>query len=462
MTAATRPGVVVIDRPEPGKAGALNAGDQVASSLPRFYLDADIVVPDGCLGTMIERLGSDPGLMAVVPRRRLNSVGRPWPVRAYLAVNERLPAFRRGLFGRGLILVSADGRRRFDRFPELIADDLFLDSQFSDAEKAEADTTVVVEAPFTTTDLLRRLVRVRRGNAQMRAAAAEGQVDIAVRPADRWAWWRDVVRPEPRLLPAAVPYLVLTVIAAVRARRTPAANAAWGAGREHPQTHVRAGRGTTVTVHLCFHGIGTCAEEREPGEARYWVEPGMFLRILDEVDALPHVRLSFDDGNLSDVTTALPALAGRGLRATFFALAGRLDDPRSLRASDLRELRAAGMSIGSHGWDHVPWRGLDATGTRRELVDARLALADASDGPIEDAALPLGRYDRRLLGDLRRQGYRHVYTSDRLPSRPQAWLQPRYSVTATDTLESLRPILNGGFRVSDVQRRLRSLAKRLR
>jgi hypothetical protein len=64
-----------------------------------------------------------------------------------------------------------------------------------------------------TSDLLARLVRVRRGNAQLRAAAASGEVAITVRPSDRWAWLRDVVVQNPWLAPAAVPYVVITAIA---------------------------------------------------------------------------------------------------------------------------------------------------------------------------------------------------------------------------------------------------------
>ncbi|MET4637666.1 glycosyltransferase family 2 protein [Mycetocola sp. 2940] len=227
VAVATRPGVTVIDRQEPGKAAALNAGDQAAVGYPRIYLDADILVPPGALAEVLDSFAGFPSPLAVVPRRRLNTTGRPWPVRAYFAINERLPAFRNGLFGRGMIALSEQGRARFDAFPAMIADDLFLDSLFSDAEKVElSGVEVVVEAPFTTGDLLRRLVRVRRGNAEMRKAAAAGQVDVVVRPSDRWAWLRDVVLPNPRLAAAAVPYLSITVFAALRARR--GAADAWG------------------------------------------------------------------------------------------------------------------------------------------------------------------------------------------------------------------------------------------
>jgi glycosyltransferase involved in cell wall biosynthesis len=229
VAVATRPGVTVIDRKEPGKAAALNAGDQAAVGFPRVYLDADILVPPGGVAAILEPFTRSPAPLAVVPRRRLSRAGRPWPVRAYLAINERLPAFQNGLFGRGMIALSEQGRARFDTFPAMIADDLFIDSLFSDAEKAVvSDVEIVVDAPFTTRDLLRRLVRVRRGNSEMRAAASAGLLDTHVRPADRWAWLRDVVIPNPRLLPAAVPYLSITVLSALLARRGASPGITWG------------------------------------------------------------------------------------------------------------------------------------------------------------------------------------------------------------------------------------------
>lgn len=217
-----------------------------------------------------------------------------------------------------------------------------------------------------------------------------------------------------------------------------------------------------MIVHLCFHGIGRCAREREPGESRYWVERDLFLRILDEAERHGRIQLSFDDGNASDHAIAMPALMDRGLHATFFALAGRLDDPASLGPGELVRLRAAGMSIGTHGWAHVPWRGLSPQEQQVEMVDARSALAEASGGPVDEVALPLGNYDRRVLTQLREHGYRHVYTSDRLPARPGAWIQPRYSVTSGDTLDSVREFIQARWRPSDLGRQMARVLKQVR
>jgi peptidoglycan/xylan/chitin deacetylase (PgdA/CDA1 family) len=193
-----------------------------------------------------------------------------------------------------------------------------------------------------------------------------------------------------------------------------------------------------LLVNICFHGVGTPTRELEPGEAPYWVSVDQFHRILDEVTTWPSVRLSFDDGNASDAEVALPALVERGLSADFFVLAGRLGAAGSLDEHGVRALGKHGMAIGTHGMRHRSWRGMDATTRHDELVAARDRLAALAGTAIDAAACPLGRYDRRVLAELRRLGYQRVFTSDRRPARRGAWLQPRYSVVHDDTPETLR------------------------
>src|SRR4051794_34444946 len=114
-------------------------------------------------------------------------------------------------------------------------------------------------------------------------------------------------------------------------------------------------------LNICFHGVGEPQREMEPGEDVYWVTAARFEAILDEVTGWPvPVRLSFDDGNASDVEIGLPALAERGLSAEFFLLAGRLDTPGSVSSAGAAKLRSTGMTVGSHGLAHRSWRGLGA------------------------------------------------------------------------------------------------------
>lgn len=228
------PGVTVVELPKANKAQALNSGDLAATGYPRIYLDADIVITTAQARSLRDAL-SGPSMgrastpLAAVPGRTLDIEGRPLMVRAYYAINSRLPAFRDGLFGRGAIALSAEARNRFDSFPDMVADDLFLDSLFSAAEKIEVDGfATTIAAPMRTRDLVRRLVRVRRGNAAMRAAARAGKVEAIVRPAHRSAWLTSVVKPHPQLAPAAVAYVGISALAAVLARRSPQPKSSWG------------------------------------------------------------------------------------------------------------------------------------------------------------------------------------------------------------------------------------------
>jgi len=243
--ARSRPGVRVIEVGEASKPSALNAGDEVALGFPRIYLDADIVVSTAGVRTLADALDPVRGTqglgasapLAAVPRRELVLRGRPVVVRAYFAVNSRLPVFQDGLFGRGMIGLSREGRDRFELFPDMVADDLFLDSLFVPAEKCQVGSVVtVVETPRRTGDLLRRLVRVRRGNAAMRVAGRVGDVDAQVRRAARLSWLRDVVLPRPWLAPAGLVYVCVSVLAAAAARRHPESTA-W-ARDESTRTHV--------------------------------------------------------------------------------------------------------------------------------------------------------------------------------------------------------------------------------
>ena len=197
--------------------------------------------------------------------------------------------------------------------------------------------------------------------------------------------------------------------------------------------------GVRAYVHgICFHGIGTPRRTLEPGEDRYWVAAGEFHAMLEVIAATPGVRISFDDGNASDLEIGLAGLRERNLSASFFVLAGRLGSRGSLDPDGLRELIRNGMTVGTHGMHHRPWRRLSAHDRERELVEARATIADTVGHPVDEAAVPFGAYDRRLLADLRRLGYVRVHTSDGTVARPNVWLQPRVSVVATDTAETLR------------------------
>ena len=110
----------------------------------------------------------------------------------------------------------------------------------------------------------------------------------------------------------------------------------------------------------------------------------------------------------------------------------------------------------------MPWRGLSEADRHTELEEARNALEEAGGTRIRSAALPLGRYDRETLKRLKVAGYQRVYTSDRYPALPRAWLQPRYSLTASDTIDSVRGVLSARPGAREARQALASVVKRLR
>ena len=212
-------------------------------------------------------------------------------------------------------------------------------------------------------------------------------------------------------------------------------------------------------INLTFHGIGATDRPLDAGEAAVWIGDDRYHAVLDAVRDRDDVRITFDDGNASDLEHGLPALLARGLTGTFFVVAGRIGESGYLGADDVRALADAGMRIGSHGMRHRAWRGLDDTALDEELVAAKEALQRVLDAPVTDAACPFGAYDRRVLAALRRAGYRHVFTSDRGAARRGEWLQARNTIHAGDDGGTVQGVLTSR---DSLGRRAKLTAKRWR
>ena len=220
-----------------------------------------------------------------------------------------------------------------------------------------------------------------------------------------------------------------------------------------------------VVINLCFHGIGEPGRALEPDEKLYWVEPAQFDEFLAVVRNDPRVRITFDDGNASDAAYALPSLLRYGLRGVFFIVAGRLDQCGSLSRAEVRELIRAGMSVGSHGLEHRPWRTVSDEDLEVELGEAAEMIGATVGRPVGEVACPFGSYDRRVLAAIRRRGFDRVYTADGgAAARPDAWLQSRYTIRRRDTpadIERLRRAPQGSG-IEPAVRVVKGVIKRLR
>jgi len=121
--------------PDPGKLGALNAGDAAVAGTSRAYLDADVICDPALFGQLRAALDLDApryatGTLNVAP-------ARSWITRQYARFWQRLPFVKGGAVGAGLFAVNAAGRARWGDFPAIISDDTFVRLSFTPAERIE-------------------------------------------------------------------------------------------------------------------------------------------------------------------------------------------------------------------------------------------------------------------------------------------------------------------------------------
>jgi glycosyltransferase involved in cell wall biosynthesis len=164
-------GVRVVELPVGHKPSALRAGDKAVTALPRIYLDADVVLAAEATLAVLNRLadgGCDApaGPLAARPPVRFDATGSNLLVRQFYGARSRIPAVLDSLWGAGAYALSASGRARFDEFPDLVADDLWVDHLFAPDEREIINCSpVTVRAPARTRDLLKVLRRTYRGKA---------------------------------------------------------------------------------------------------------------------------------------------------------------------------------------------------------------------------------------------------------------------------------------------------------
>lgn len=169
--AASVPGVQVLDCPVASKTAAMNLGDAHATRWPRVYLDADTVITPTALRRLLESLTGT--VLAARPSFRYDDSGATWPVRAYYRARRRLPSTQRALWGAGVFALSKPGHERLVEFPDVTADDYYVDQLFSAEEKLIVPTPPVqVRTPLNTASLLKILRRTVRGPAEQWASTA--------------------------------------------------------------------------------------------------------------------------------------------------------------------------------------------------------------------------------------------------------------------------------------------------
>ncbi len=163
---------------------------------------------------------------------------------------------------------------------------------------------------------------------------------------------------------------------------------------------------------------------------------GAFLDALDGKRTLPPraVVITFDDGRVNQYERAFPVLKRLGFTATFFPFVHAMDrNKRYFTWAQLKEMQAAGMTIGSHTSLHVRVdRMKDAAQMYAEVSGSRETLIQRlGAGAGELFAYPFGVLAQAGDSAVRAAGYRaaRAYTGGPWNSQATRWRLRAFPMT---------------------------------
>ena len=171
--------------------------------MPRAYVDADVTIDADAILALAHVLEGQDALVAA-PRFRVDTRDSKWLVRQHYRIWELSEYRTTGHIGSGVYAVSAAGRARWTEFPDVIADDRFVQQRFAlDERRTLPDHSFSVRAPRTFAAQLRRTIRIDAGNRQLPASM---QVVAPVPASSRFGLVLRRVAVRPSLWPALAVY----------------------------------------------------------------------------------------------------------------------------------------------------------------------------------------------------------------------------------------------------------------
>ncbi len=171
------------------------------------------------------------------------------------------------------------------------------------------------------------------------------------------------------------------------------------------------------------------------------------MRLLDSLKENKSLdaRITFDDGEQSQLHNAWPALTEHGFKATYFVTPGLIGTAtKFLGCDDLKTLQVAGHSVQSHGWSHKFLTFCSEAELARELRASKQSMEDKLGTAVEEISVPGGRWDRRVLQACAAAGYRRVYVSDPWVEAEIGGIEVvgRFMVRRTTTITELERIVS--------------------
>lgn len=129
------------------------------------------------------------------------------------------------------------------------------------------------------------------------------------------------------------------------------------------------------------------------------------------------VGLTFDDGYINVLETALPVLRQHGFGATAYIISDRLGGTNEwdegpvwqlMTGDQVRELAEAGIEIGSHAATHMRLAGATPAQLTAEISESRTSLGALLGTEIRGFAFPYGSMDAASRQAVRDAGYEYA------------------------------------------------------
>lgn len=141
------------------------------------------------------------------------------------------------------------------------------------------------------------------------------------------------------------------------------------------------------------------------------ISPGQLVDYLNNGTPLPPrpVLISFDDGTLSQYTSALPVLDRYNFKAVFFIMTVTLDKPGYLTRMQIKNLSDRGHVIGCHTWDHHNVTKYTAKDWDVQLSKPTDILSQITGKPIRYFAYPFGSWNEAAITELRSHKYEAAF-----------------------------------------------------
>ncbi len=232
---------------------------------------------------------------------------------------------------------------------------------------------------------------------------------------------------------------------------------------------------------LMYHGIREGLDGRHPyyettTEPKVFAQQMQFLyehsyaaltldttveRLFQQrTDSGKYVVITFDDGYRDFYTSAYPTLAELGFTATVFLVTEFVQKQRAngqsveyLNWSEVRELHACGIQIGSHTVTHPELKFLDLSQIEEEVARSKRTIEDAIGDEVRSFSYPYAfpetnkEFVRSLAELLGRQGYQNGVSTiiGTAGLGDHRFFLPRLPVNSWDDPRFFQAKLEGGY-----------------